>query len=87
MFLKCTYVQDIFARTIALKDGNILVHPKDAIIIRNVLISVFNVDNLRRSMEFSTFTLGQAKSCTSITVRGQKKYQYKMSHHKTGDKS
>ena len=62
------------------------ISPKHSIELRNVLISVFNIENIRRAMEFTTFTIGEAKNFKKVTKGTKEEYEYSMTHHKTGEK-
>ena len=83
-FLTCDYVVNSIEEIIQYEQGDI--SPKHSIELRNVLISVFNIENIRRAMEFTTVTIGEAKNFNKVKKGIMENFEYSMTDHKTGEK-
>ena len=70
--------------------GSGLKKPNSAILslsLRDVLITALIINSLRRSMEMTSFTLGQYINVKVEERDGSNWYLYYVTEHKTGDKS
>ena len=83
MFIKSKYVSN----TLKAAAGTQPISEEDALKLRNVLISTFIINNLRPSMEMSTFSLRDYLNHTETKKDGMTYYVMFVAEHKTGSKS